>query len=298
MQTLEAVAKGGSTMINSFKKISMFVLGLVFLGHSDFSRAEAQKSSFLTDSMKLVFEDNFDGESLDLSKWYPGPKPDGGQWGGAHFVAAQEIGFASVYIVKNGMLTLRAHNDPHYKDPEGWNRKWYGGQISTAFPRRPAPSAIRKGYIETRAKFPRNKGSWPGFWMLAGDTEYPTSPDPGGVEIDALEFYGDAVNVFSSGVIDWPGKTGRPKETGRLVWTDTQSDLSNDFHIYGVQITETEVIIYFDHKEVQRLRLPRSKTVGKFYVCLDNAIHTDNGVDIPASGYADASFDYVRVWSE
>ncbi len=29
-------------------------------------------SGFITDSMKLVFEDNFDGTSLDLTKWFPG----------------------------------------------------------------------------------------------------------------------------------------------------------------------------------------------------------------------------------
>ncbi len=259
---------------------------------------EKGKSGFVTDSMKLVFEDNFDGSSLDLTKWYPGPKPDGGQWGGAHFVSAHEVGFTSVYIVKDGMLTLRAHHDPNYVDPENWKRTWYGGQISTAFPRKASPSAIRKGYIETRAKFPKNKGSWPGFWMLSPDTEPTTAKDPGGVEVDALEFYGDAPSKFSSGTVYWPGTTGRPRDPGMLVWTDTNVDLTSDFHTYGVQITDTEVVIYFDRREVQRIRLPRPNTAGKFFVLLDNAIHTDSGVDVPASGYADATFDYVRVWED
>ena len=86
-------------------------------------------------------------------------------------------------------------------------------------------------------------------------------------------------------------------EPGKLLWTDTHPDLTEGFHTYGVQITQTEVIVFFDRKEVQRMPLPRPKTVGKFFVLLDNAIHTDHGVDIPASGYADATFDYVRVWS-
>ena len=255
-------------------------------------------SGFVTDSMKLVFDENFNGDSLDLTRWFPGPKPDGGQWGGAHFVTSHETGFTSVYIVKDGTLTLRAHHDPKYKDPENWGRTWYSGQVSTAFPRKPSPSAIRKGYIETRAKFPKNKGSWIGFWMLAGDTEPTTATDAGGVEIDAFEFYGDAISKFSSGAIYWPGKTGRPSEPGKLVWTDTNTDLTTDFHTYGVQITDTEVIMYFDRKEVQRLTLPRPKSVGKFFVLLDNAIHTDSGVDVPASGYADAVFDYVQVWED
>ena len=258
----------------------------------------ASPSGFVTDSMKLVLDENFNGDSLDLTRWYPGPKPDGGQWGGAHFVGANETGFASVYIVKDGMLTLRAHHDPNYKDPENWGRTWYGGQVSTAFPRQPSPTAIRKGYIETRAKFTKNKGSWPGFWMLSSDTEPTTATDVGGVEVDALEFYGDAVTKFSSGAIYWPGKTGRTAEPGQLVWTETKTDLTADFHTYGAQITDTEVIIYFDRKEVQRLKLPRPTTTGKFFVLLDNAIHTDSGVDIPATGYADAVFDYVRVWED
>ncbi|WP_187278568.1 family 16 glycosylhydrolase [Methylobacterium sp. WL64] len=258
----------------------------------------ASPSGFITDSMKLVFNENFDGDSLDLTQWFPGPKPDGGQWGGAHFVTSHETGFTSVYIIKDGMLTLRAHHEPNYKDPENWGRTWYSGQVSTAFPRRPAASAIRKGYIETRAKFPRNKGSWPAFWVLAGDTEPTVATDAGGVEIDALEFYGDAITKFSSGAIYWPGNTGRTAEPGKLVWTDTNMNLTADFHIYGIQITETEAIIYFDRKEVQRLKLPRPKTVGKFFVLLDNAIHTDSGVDVPVNGYADAVFDYVHIWED
>ncbi|GJE40466.1 glycoside hydrolase family 16 protein [Methylobacterium persicinum] len=270
-------------------------------GSAHVAEATAGKTSpsgFITDSMKLVFDENFDGDSLDLTKWYPGPKPDGGQWGGAHFVTSHETGFTSVYIVKDGMLTLRAHHDPNYKDPENWGRTWYSGEVSTAFPRKPSPTAIRKGYIETRAKFPKNKGSWPAFWMLGNDTEPTKATDPGGIEIDALEFYGDSVGFFSSGAIYWPGKTGNEAEKGQLLWTNTKEDLTADFHVYGVQITDTEVIIYFDRKEVQRLKLPRAKTAGKFFVLLDNAIHTDSGVDVPPSGYADAVFDYVRVWED
>lgn len=294
-----ALLGGGSTIAQEADSPSAEALAsiTVLAGNSE-TEAEKGKSGFVTDTMKLVFEDNFNGTSLDLTKWFPGPKPDGGQWGGAHFVAAQEVGFTSVYIVKDGMLTLRAHHDPTYEDPEKWKRTWYGGQISTAFPRKPSPSAIRTGYIETRAKFPKNKGSWPGFWMLSSDTEPTAATNPGGVEVDALEFYGDAPSKFSSGTVYWPGNTGRPRDQGKLVWTDTGADLTRDFHVYGVQITDTEVIIYFDRQEVQRFSLPRPKTTGKFFVLLDNAIHTDNGVDVPSSGYADAIFDYVRVWED
>lgn len=271
--------------------------GFAATGPSVGSEADKPITSFPPASMKLVFDENFDGDSLDLTKWYPGPKPDGGQWGGAHFVARNEIGFTNIYIMKDGTLTLRAHHDPNYKDPENWGRTWYSGEISTAFPRKASPSAIRKGYIETRAKFPKNKGSWPGFWMLAPDTEPTKATDAGGVEIDGVEFYGDAIKKFSSGVIYWPGNTGRPSEPSKLAWTDTPDDLTQDFHLYGVQITDTEVFIYFDRKEVQRFPLPRAKTVGKFFVLLNNAIHTDSGVDVPASGYADVVIDYLRIWS-
>ncbi|MCJ2011950.1 family 16 glycosylhydrolase [Methylobacterium sp. J-076] len=251
-----------------------------------------------TEGMKLVFEDTFDGTELDLAKWYPGPKPDGGQWGGAHFVGANEVGFAKVYIVKDGMLTLRAHHDPAYKDPEKWGRTWYSGQVSSAFPNKRISAAIRTGYIETRAKFPKNKGSWPGFWMISADTGTPGAKDPGGTEADVFEFYGDAPGKFSSNVIDWPGASGRKPAGQQLVWTETGADLTAGFHTYGARLTQKEMIVYFDHKEVKRLTLPRPDTTGPFIVLLDNAIHTDSGVDVPPSGYADAVFDYVRVWSD
>ena len=251
-----------------------------------------------TANMKLSFEDNFDGSSLDLNNWYPGPKLDGGQWGGAHFVGSNEIGFNTIYIVKDGMLTLRAHYDAKYKDPENWGRTWYSGQITSAFPNGRVAASVRKGYIETRAKFPKNKGSWPAFWALASENAVAGVKDPGGTEVDVFEFYGDAPTKLSLNVIDWAGSTGRKASSQQLTFIDTGVDLTADFHTYGARFTDKEVIIFFDGKEIKRLTLPRPSSIGAFNIILDNAIHTDSGVDIPPTGFADAIFDYVRVWSE
>lgn len=250
--------------------------------------------------MTLVFEDNFEGKNLDLKKWYVGGKPNSGrpdtgeQWSDAHLVTAREPQFQDTYRVENGFLVLRATYDANYRDPDGYSRKWYGAELSSAFPNSRVSGAFRKGYAEARMKLPAGKGVWPGFWMLDVGSIDKSRGDKGAVEIDIMEGYGWP-NLVMHTVHDWrtdgsPG-VNNPKKIDNL------PDTTSNFHTYGCMITDTEIVMFFDGVEKSRQSLPRAKTVSPFFIVLDMAMGGGWKIEVPDNKYYETYVDYVKVWS-
>jgi beta-glucanase (GH16 family) len=264
-------------------------------------------------SMRLVFEDNFDAP-LDTSKWFCGSKPDGGQWGGAHFVSANESQFNNVYHVQEGFLRIRANHDVNYVDPEAWGwkepgaanpipadqpwkngRNWYSGQMSTAFPDGHSTGSARRGYFEVRAKAPNNPGAWSApVWLL----NVPSIKDQPGrsVEID-VECYGAFPKNWNPTIHFWRPDSdgGHIYETGVI----NAVDITTDFHLYGILITDNEVVWYFDNVEVFRKPLYRANdaSLGKFFALIDLSLSYDWPVQPPPAQYIDLFVDYIRIYS-
>lgn len=250
--------------------------------------------------MKLVFSEDFDGTALDTTKWFAGPKPEGdsGQWGGAYFVKQDDPRFKSVYHVEDGKLRIRAFHDPNFQDPSRWGRKWYSGQISSAFPGGRVTGAARKGYFVARMKMPDNPGAWSAFWML-NTQSINKALGKGAVEIDVVEAYGhDRLNYMAT-IHDWKeqGKSdGAERNTsGRL----RGANLTTGYHDYAALVTDKEVVWYFDDIEIFRHPLYRADdfTMGKFFVLLDLAISQDWPVKIPENGQIDLFIDSVQIYS-
>ena len=142
-----------------------------------------------TDPWVLVFEDNYNGNSLDLSKWSYG-------WRILYCNNEQQYYTSGDNIeVSNGTLKLIAKEETIYARAVDWlpddeilycddenrgqNARYFyytSGNIQT----------IRKfsyGKFEARIKIPKGKGFWPAFWMFGGDPVYN--------EIDVFEFWNE-----------------------------------------------------------------------------------------------------------
>lgn len=250
--------------------------------------------------MKLVFEDNFDGTTLDLKKWYAGGKPSsahatGEHWSDAHFVGAEEPQFAETYRVKDGILTMRVTHDPNFVDPEKWGRKWFGAEISSAFPNGVATGSFRKGYTEVRMKVPAGKGPWPAFWMVETASIDKSKRLDGVVEIDVIEHYGFR-HYFNPGIHNWE-PNGKDSIQNGIGTISVEPDITEGFHTYGCLITETDVAYFFDGKEVFRKPLPRAPDVSSFFLLLDMTVGGGWKIEVPVSGYFETQVDYVKIWS-
>ena len=131
-----------------------------------------QGQELVLDGYQLVFEDDFNGNCLDLTKWEP-----------------NTIGFrcagrtADQICVSDSALKITGEYLPDGSLGAGW----YTGEISTV-------EKYCKGYFEIRCKVNANAnnqdGFWSAFWITANGSEYDAEKSLGGInacEIDIME---------------------------------------------------------------------------------------------------------------
>jgi beta-glucanase (GH16 family) len=130
---------------------------------------------------KLVWADEFDGNTLDLSKWdYDRSRNKDGWYNGE----LQYYGARPENVrVANGQLIIEARreklNSRTYPDYGG--QAYTSGKITTK-----GKTAWTYGYYEIRAQLPCARGTWPAIWMMPeGNYRWPD-----GGEIDIMEQVG------------------------------------------------------------------------------------------------------------
>ena len=167
---------------------------------------------------EVVWEDNFNGNSLDRSIWNVEVNGNGG--------GNQELQYycdnSENIEVSNGTLKIKGL------------RKSYGGKGYTSGRINTKNKAeFRYGKIEARMKLPSFQGAWPAFWMLGSSYDSIGWPRCG--EIDIME----AINTenFTHGALHWYGE-GQRGSTG-----DASEILSNGFdrkawHTYALEWNE------------------------------------------------------------
>jgi beta-glucanase (GH16 family) len=182
----------------------------------------------------MAFNDEFNGTLLDRAKWqttYPGggrTNNDEMEW---------YVDDDTHHVVANGTLKLVATTG---STQSGFS---YSSGMITSY------SSFNQmyGYFEARMKIPRGQGFWPAFWLLPSPNNWPP-------EIDVMENVGATPGtvVFTN---HWGSNFPRPggSHAGQNGGSYAGSDLSTDFHTYGVQWTPTAVIWYVDGVERQRV---------------------------------------------
>ena len=119
---------------------------------------------------KLVWEEEFDGESLDPAIWSRIPRGTA-DWNNYH--SSDDRCFA----LRDGRLVLRGIvNDDRAADTAAY----LTGGVETR-----GKHAFDGGRIEIRAKLQGARGAWPAFWLMPFDEEHEGWPHCG--EIDIME---------------------------------------------------------------------------------------------------------------
>lgn len=205
---------------------------------------------------KLVFADEFDGDSVDYTKWRTGYQTPSRR-------AAYYEDSADTLFVSDGALTIRTlWKDGQYG--EGWYTSWL--ETST----RPDGEGIthsenyegfsaKYGYFEVRCIAPPTIGIWSAFWLMPDEGTGMGPDDVMGTGADGVE-----IDVMES---PWKYATGGKESVQHVVhgdgYTDTKSDKSDrykvpdmysEFHTYGVLWTEEEYVFFIDGAETWRTR--------------------------------------------
>jgi len=239
----------------------------------------------------LVFEDNFDGETLDLEKWNPTYN-----WGHTHnhraYCAEENV------IVKDGKLMLKGEAKKH-PDAGDKKAKFNGKEIPVDYTSAAIDTRghfeVKYGYIEGRFKAPKHKGTWPAFWTLQ---------DGWPPEIDILEipssrkqhhYYLHYTNN------SWYNEHGSAwdHEESFGGHKDDDVDRSADFHTYAVEWDESNLNFYFDDKKFASYNRPTEiKQLTAQYIIVNLAIGGWAGDDIEVTEDNPAYFecDWIRVW--
>jgi beta-glucanase (GH16 family) len=223
----------------------------------------------------LVFNDEFDGDSLDRIKWinYLPDTPDGSDQ--SEFCRTHgdegQIFTDTNLEVSNGTLKLIAR-----KQTATWytaTREHTSGLIHSVI-------RFMYGHFEARCKLPTGKGLMSAFWMFGG------TGDGIGTEIDAFEIDGKEPNHHGMGVIKW-------HETEFFARHDCAVDynyLADDFHIYTVDWDPFFVTFYVDEKEVF--------LVSRFYTLNGNQVTwccVEPGVYTRLPAFPSSSHDFVDI---
>jgi beta-glucanase (GH16 family) len=119
-----------------------------------------------------AWQDNFDGTSVDQSKWTF--ETGGSGWGNNEL---QNYTNGSNAKIENGALVLEARRESSNGREYSSTRMISKGKGEWLY-----------GRFEIRARLPKGRGTWPAIWMLSADNNYGNWPASG--EIDIMEHVG------------------------------------------------------------------------------------------------------------
>lgn len=278
---------------------------------------------------KVSFQDEFDGTSLDTSKW-------GYQYGcfdPAQHSQAQYTDSPDNVSVHDGHLSLTARYSP-------MKTKWDGSQVprtckngdttyDAPFTSGMITTKTKDGkvlyaapgtgfYAEARVKLPAGRSSWAAFWGTGTKGGWPANG-----EIDIFESKGYDPSFLMSNI--HTPRAGNPKKTQQhqgAMHGDTATS-QTEWHTYGLLKTADAIEFYFDGQMTHRVKMSDIKGESNPFADPDNNLvlklnhmvggsylaKHDNWSDktyVDATKYisdyegagSEMLVDYVRVWEK
>lgn len=260
----------------------------------------------------LVWNDEFDGSTLDRTKWnyQTGTRDFYHDFdSGVYFWGNDEAQYYTqdAVSVSNGSLVITATQQPM---DDG--RTYKSGRILTR-----DLASWTYGFFEAKIKTPTGSGMWPAFWMLPQPSSYANLSNkyggwPYSGEIDIMEAKGRLLNKVDTTLHYGPIEAGG--------WTSkyntseyTMSSNTDQWHTYAVEWTAQYIKWFVDGTAVMTIGCDTWYTLSSasagaaspfdqpFYILLNLAVggRYDN-YNMPADNFTSASMyvDYVRVYKK
>ncbi|WP_174274655.1 glycoside hydrolase family 16 protein [Sphingomonas bacterium] len=243
---------------------------------------------------KLVFQDQFDGATLDRGRWatryiYDHETSD-------HFNdEAQVFRDAGNHVLNNGVLSLVAR-------PVG------GGRFESGMIR--SRQTFYYGYFEARVFLPKGKGIWPAFWLNPDyDADGKLNWPP---EIDIFEYVvngrDDTASMVHSAASNYPADASvdyaytDPAYTRRIRDYVAKAPLNEGWHVFGLAWAPDKISVFLDGRRLYTRAyrwLRKDGTLGgPAHILLNFSVggHWAGRYGIDESAFPQAlRVDYVRV---
>ncbi|WP_372530518.1 glycoside hydrolase family 16 protein [Henriciella sp.] len=271
-------------------------------------------------SWTTVWFEDFNGDTLDRSRW----TPEESCWGGGNNERQCYTDRPANIEVSDGILKLKARkeeftaavNHPNNKTEALVTQQYTSGKISTH-----KSAAWKYGKFSARMKLPSGQGTWPAFWMMPVDAKY--GPWPLSGELDIMEAVNlgtpcpdcpTGVEVRTSGAAHFgdrePDNTYLFSKTSGL----EPGSPAEEWRVYALEWGEGRLQWMVDGKVFMRLTADDWYTAAPqaegrdfapfdqpFYIMLNLAVggnlaeKSNNGGFDPASFPAELQVDWVKV---
>lgn len=273
---------------------------------------------------ELVWNDEFDGTTIDTGKW----NHEKNCWGGGNNEQQCYTDRAVNSFVADGILHIVAQREDFTgsDSPEGESPSTKTLPYTSARLRTKNIQEWTFGRFEIRAKLPAGQGTWPAIWMLPTNSPYGTWASSG--EIDIMEAVnlktvtdGSAPEAAVHGTLhygrNWPANVS----SGADYILPNNINPADDFHEYALEWEEGEIRWYVDdvHFATQRATGWYSQYVqdgtlkdapvgapfdrfSKFHLLLNLAVGGNWAGNVNNKGVDESVFpqkmlvDYVRVY--
>jgi beta-glucanase (GH16 family) len=271
--------------------IIILLFGIALLNPDSLS---AQKETSSQSDWKLVWQDEFDGKSLDMSKWSVLLR-ETSKHGELQYYVPDEV------FVGNGYLRIRSRVRNY------GSKEYTSGRLDTD-----GTFAPVYGRFEIRARLPGGQGLWPAHWLYpqernwlmekamedavaAGKERLIPEERPWYTEIDIMEFLGHETGVLY-GTLHYCDYDGTRRSTSGTWRSDT--DYTKDFHVYVLEWEPDSIRWFIDGNRIHATAKGIPHT--PHYIILNTAI----GGSWPGNPDSTTVFpqfhdiDYVRVYQK
>ncbi len=225
----------------------------------------------------LVWNDEFNGNSVDESKWTF--ELGNGNWGWGN--NEQQYYRKENATVNNGSLKITALNERFGNFNYTSSRMITKGKFSFHY-----------GYVEARLALPRMMGIWPAFWMLGANIDQVNWPSCG--EIDIMEAINIEEKVHTT--VHWNDASHKSSSNNGY-----DIDYRTDYHVYGMEWDEKQMVFYLDNVKTFTFGIAtndgRQAFQKDFFFLLNVAVGGQwPGYNIDDCFPQAMSVDYVRVY--
>lgn len=268
-----------------FKKAVTIALSLAMVVSSvgvTFNKAEKKVEAAATTSSTLVWSDEFNGSSVNTSKW--NYEIGTGSWGWGNNEQQYYTNRTDNAYVSGGALHIRAKKESYGGMNYTSARLITNGKFSFTY-----------GYVEARLALPACSGIWPAFWMLGANIGSVGWPACG--EIDIMEAINAEYKTYATCHWDNGGHANYGLSSGNFDITQ--------YHTYGMQWDNQYIRMFVDGNRIYEIYIGNN-TGGTeefhrpFYLLLNVAVGGNwPGFNIDNNAFPqEMKVDYIRVYQE
>ena len=268
-----------------FKKAAVITLSLAMMFTSMgvvSQKSEKEVKAAATTSSTLVWSDEFNGSSVDTSKW--AYETGTGSWGWGNNEQQYYTSRSDNAYVSGGALHIKAKKESY------GGRNYTSARLITK-----GKFTFTYGYVEARLALPSCQGIWPAFWMLGANIDSVGWPACG--EIDIMEAINAENKTYGTCHWDNNGHANYGLSTGTFDITQ--------YHTYGMQWDSQYIRMFVDGSKIYEIYIGNNSGGTEefqrpFYLLLNVAV----GGNWPGFSINDSAFpqemkvDYVRVYQE